>query len=139
MANANADEWKFSVIPGAKELFEWFGYWPSFHDAEVIEIYLHRKQESWLSIHTCRANLRADHYEFDKHVVVTFKFHDIQALELEGFNNQNAMSSVDLKKIDDCMELELFGLHGLSGLIRAKNVSIELTPGQPQDVTSSDS
>jgi hypothetical protein len=39
-------------IQGAGELHDWFGYWPSFHDAEVIGLHLNRKGSSSLRIHT---------------------------------------------------------------------------------------
>ena len=28
---------ELEVVEGAKNLRDWFGYWPSFHDAEVIQ------------------------------------------------------------------------------------------------------
>jgi hypothetical protein len=27
-------------IAGAQELYDWFGYWPGFHDAEVLKLRL---------------------------------------------------------------------------------------------------
>ena len=29
-------------ISGAAELRDWFGYWPMFHDAEIISLHLNR-------------------------------------------------------------------------------------------------
>jgi hypothetical protein len=39
-------------IPGTLELVKWFGYWPSFHDAEVLDLELHRTGGSTVRIHT---------------------------------------------------------------------------------------
>jgi hypothetical protein len=38
-------------VPGSSELIKWFGYWPSFHDAEVLELGLHRTGRSIVRIH----------------------------------------------------------------------------------------
>lgn len=27
-------------IDGAQELFDWFGYWPDFHDAQIVQFKL---------------------------------------------------------------------------------------------------
>jgi hypothetical protein len=29
-------------VPGTAEFIKWFGYWPSFHDAEVLDLKLCR-------------------------------------------------------------------------------------------------
>ena len=31
-------------VPGAAELHDWFGFWPNFHDAEIISLYLNRAE-----------------------------------------------------------------------------------------------
>jgi len=36
---------ELGTIEGAKNLRDWFGYWPSFHDAEVILLHLHRRSD----------------------------------------------------------------------------------------------
>jgi hypothetical protein len=40
------------AVEGAKSLCDWFGYWPSFHDAEVISLHLNRRGLSSLALHT---------------------------------------------------------------------------------------
>jgi hypothetical protein len=37
-------------IPGAALVVGWFGYWPTFHDAEVLSIFLDRTGESRIAI-----------------------------------------------------------------------------------------
>jgi hypothetical protein len=39
-------------ISGAAELHDWFGYWPIFHDAEIISLHLNREGSSSLRVHT---------------------------------------------------------------------------------------
>ena len=62
-------------IPSASALVEWFGYWPSFHDAEVLSILLKREGESCVKVHTFQMtnDLNASgHYGCIKHVTVNF-------------------------------------------------------------------
>jgi len=42
-------------IPGAADVIAWFGYWPHFHDAEVLSITLDRSGESQVAITLGRA------------------------------------------------------------------------------------
>ncbi len=39
-------------IAGAHELYDWFGYWPGFHDAEVLKFRLNIGEPSYLVVHT---------------------------------------------------------------------------------------
>ena len=38
-------------IPGATDVMAWFGYWPTFHDAEVLSIHLNRSSDSEVSLY----------------------------------------------------------------------------------------
>ena len=38
-------------IAGAPELYDWFGRWPHFHDAEVLSPHLNRTGSSVLTVH----------------------------------------------------------------------------------------
>jgi hypothetical protein len=38
-------------FPGTDKIIQWFGQWPSFHDAEILELHLNRTGESWIKIH----------------------------------------------------------------------------------------
>ena len=78
-----------------------FGGWPSFHDAEVHAMDLWRgdvcpERNSWIGavltakIQVLEATQRgATHRGND--TLVTLRFHDIDRLELRGFNHQNAI------------------------------------------------
>lgn len=121
-------------ITGAQELYDWFGFWPSFHDAEVIELHLNRRAPSCLAIHTWEMTNRLDskgYYELEKHVVVEFTFEDISALSLEGFGQQNVIFGLAIEKTEAGFRLTLDPCYGLSGSIAAERMSISLTPGKP--------
>ncbi len=67
-------------IPGADDVVKWFGYWPTFQDAEILSIKLNRSGESQVVLHaferTSEVDSRGD-YVLAKHAMVTFV--------LEGF------------------------------------------------------
>jgi hypothetical protein len=121
-------------IPGARELVQWFGQWPSFHDAEVVSLELNRTGPSALKIHTWEMTDDLDsrgYYVLAKHLVVTFVLIEIQALHLDDFSHQNVLSGLSLAKVNDRYELHLGGCYGLQGSIAAAELRIEVTPGIP--------
>jgi len=128
------------AIAGAQELHDWFGYWPTFHDAEIVSLILNRTSPSVLTIHTWEITHEVDkagYYVLAKDVVVEFIL-DISAaddsLELRGFSHQNVMMSLAIEKIDSTCQLTLEQCYGLAGTIKANNISIHLTPGGPGDM-----
>ena len=68
---------ELAAIEGAKDLRDWFGYWPSFHDGEVIEMHLCRSSLSSIKIHTWEITKEVDARGYNamtKHVVIEFLF-----------------------------------------------------------------
>jgi hypothetical protein len=123
-------------IEGAKDLFDWFGYWPSFHDGEVIEMQLCRSSLSSIKIHTWETTKEVDAQGYNvmtKHVVVGFLFKGISTLSLSGFNNQNVLSGLAVEKADRGFRLILDECYGLAGTIEANEISVRLAPGKPRD------
>jgi hypothetical protein len=121
-------------IPGASDLFAWFGFWPTFHDGEVLSLHLDRAGPSRVRVHTWERTNELDsrrHYVLRKHVVVAFILEDISDLELDRFSCQNVVSSMTLARDPNGFELELWPCYGLSGKIKARSVRIELEPGMP--------
>jgi hypothetical protein len=121
-------------ISGSQKVVEWFGYWPSFHDAEVISVELYRTGTSCLKVHAFRTRDEVNehgHYVTDRHAIVSFLVEDISALSLHDFNHQNVLSGLSIKKGDDQFELSLGGCFGLQGSIKAALLSVYVTPGLP--------
>jgi hypothetical protein len=121
-------------IPGAAELDSWFGYWPSFHDAEVTSLHLNRKGNSTLRVHTWEMTKQVDekgYYVLDKHVEVEFVFEGPSDLSLSGFNHQNVIFELGIAKTHSGFRLTLAECYGLSGSIEAKTLSLNITPGKP--------
>jgi len=73
-------------IPGAQELCDWFGYWPDFHDAEVLKFRVEIDKPSSLLIHTWEMTNRVNpqgFYEQTKHVVVEFVLEGISTVSIQ--------------------------------------------------------
>lgn len=120
-------------IPGAADVVAWFGYWPTFHDAEVLSITLDRSGTSRVAIHALGRTP-----ELAKHAVVTFLMegfpsdqYGITNTRLDFFNGQNVLSSAYIKPMPEGYELVLEGVYGLDGSIFCKHLSVELKPGIP--------
>ncbi len=106
----------YEFIEGHKEVVAHFGQWPSFHDAEVHCLTLHRpaKTTTGTAIPTLELHLRGwilkqevsdtGFYKLHGDAVVHFQFEGIFDLQIEGFNNQNVLSSMGLEVIDDQCE-----------------------------------
>lgn len=125
---------ELQAIEGSENLFQWFGYWPSFHDAEVISLILHRTGVSSLILHTWEMTKEIDkngYYVLAKHAVVEFVMKKVVDLDLSGFNHQNVILALEIQKIESGYRLTLGDCYGLAGKIDATDVSIRLRPGKP--------
>ena len=131
---AQREEVSFDEIPGFVAAKEWFGYWPTFHDAEIVSLNLNRGSESSLKIHafhTCSELNERGHYKTTKHAVVSFILDDIRDLDLMQFSSQNVISALVLSKLDEGYSIELGCCYGLCGSFTAMNIRIEIESGIP--------
>jgi len=121
-------------IVGAQELFDWFGYWSGFHDAEVKKLHVKLGRGSSLTLHTWSMTntVTADgFYETIKHVSVEFVLEDITRIELNDLWENSILLSLGINKTEAGFRLEFSAAYGLWGSIEAKIVSLRLTPSQP--------
>jgi hypothetical protein len=119
-------------IPGANEFITWFGRWPSFHDAEVLRIWLDRRGLSILEIHVFNMTNAVDatgHCICEKHATLRLFMTEITGCELVDFNHQNVLQHLDISRTDDGYELALASIYGLGGRIAAKTCTIEFESG----------
>jgi hypothetical protein len=88
----------FDRIEGAEKLIGVFGYWHSFHDAEVLWMRLDRRP-------TCDGcygpSLETLIHASDlrNHALVHFRFHDVKGITLDGFNQQNMLHGLSISDI----------------------------------------
>jgi hypothetical protein len=99
-------------IEGSEKLIRIFGYWPSFHDAEVIELSFWRGDVDpdagkytfpvltvKLHVWEITRDVNAKGYlVLRKHTLTTIRFHDIYEFKMEGFNHQNAILGLDISQ-----------------------------------------
>jgi hypothetical protein len=123
-------------VPGTSELIAWFGHWPSFHDAEVLEVALRRSGNSTIRIHAFEMTDQVNSQGFfiqTKHVIVSFVLEGVTNLHLDCFNKQNVISGLLLKQTAEGYELGLDGCYGIEGTITADRIHLELQHGLPPD------
>ena len=133
-------------IEGADKLTSVFGYWPSFHDAEIVWLRLDRRPvleglygptlEALIHTFEMTSEVGRDgSYVLRHHVLAHFRFHDVTGLELEHFNHQNVLFGLSITDIRDRQmemidfEVTLSSSFGLSGLFYCKRAELmEVTP-----------
>ena len=129
------------LISGAENVIEAIGFWPSFHDAEVISLLVSRglpDQGSATIAKLCVHYREHDvvgvgtadfEYVCQKSLLVELIFSDIHDLSLTDFNHQNVLESIDLKRLQDLSILvDIVSIWGVVGSIRCNHVAVgELT------------
>ena len=104
-----------SLVKGSEKLLAIFGRWPSFHDAEVMEIHLSRtpkgpggkrdrRVELLAKIHAWDMTNELDgrgYYVLKNHTLVTLRFSGVEELKLEGFNHQNVIFGLTIQPRED--------------------------------------
>ncbi len=121
-------------VAGAADVIAWFGRWPSFHDGEVVSLWLNREAASVLKIHVFNTSselTKSGHYKTGKHALVVFQLTNILAMDLVDFNSQNVISALMLSKTDDGFLIKLGCCYGLCGSIRAESIRVAVEPGMP--------
>jgi len=124
-------------VAGGRELVEWFGYAPRFHDAEVLSVILDREDSGSCAIklHGFEMTNEVDtdgYFVLTKHVVVTFVFRDLTETELGGFNTQNALMGITIERgLDGQFRMEIEPAWGLGGIVEGRELEISFEPGLP--------
>ena len=97
-------------IPGTEEVLSALGCWPSFHDAEVIHFSQSRgatpaeqKSEAQLDVQVREYETRHEdtaQYELVliKNVVIRFVFAGVEEVQVEDFNFQNVIDSLEIRQ-----------------------------------------
>jgi Immunity protein 50 len=131
---AELDEVIIQELSGAQEVIQWFGRWPSFHDAEVVSVVLNREGLSEIRIHAFNMLGEVDergYYRTTKHAIVSFVFKNIRIMKLVDFNDQNVISGLELSKTEDGFSVTLYECYGLSGYVSAERISLKIEAGTP--------
>ena len=130
-----------ALIKGSERLTSVFGYWPSFHDAEIIWLRLHRAHtDAGVTAPSLEMEIHAfemtnevaptGQYVLKNHVVVHFRFTGIGFVKLEDFNCQNVLFELIISDIRQLQvqnmnfEVLLGSSYGLCGGFRCMAVEI---------------
>ena len=122
-------EW-LAEIDGAEALFNWFGYWPSFHDATIISVHLDGHGTSSVRIQTCEVTSELDskgYYIARKYVTVSFLLDGISDLELTGPPG-SVIFGAEISRTKQGFRLDLDPSYGLAGSLTAAKMRIEIEP-----------
>jgi hypothetical protein len=130
-------------IPGGREVVGWFGGWPEFGDAEVVELRLVRKGPSRLRLAAMVSEGGKHQGRPFKHAVFDFSLRDMIDVHLDGFGRQNVVGGLRLRRAPDRamhpsllghapvpgeVEIELAPCAGAFGTIRCTIAKIAITP-----------
>lgn len=103
-------------------LFDHFGYWPSFHDANVMSYTgpTADRRTIELALHTWEMTSKVDaegYYILQKHVLVTFGFAGVHDASLERFDSGNILFGIDIRRASDAdsIHVELDSVMDMSG------------------------
>ncbi len=94
-----------TLIEDSDKLSNIFGYWPTFHDAEVLDLHFWRGDvppdagryefpvfSVKLHVWELTKEVNADGYfVLRHHTLTTLRFHEVDEFEMDGFNHQNAI------------------------------------------------
>jgi hypothetical protein len=96
-----------TAIQNEEKLTGIFGQWPSFHDAEIISIYLDRGDQNGpfleMKIHVFEMTNQIDakgFYILKNHTLATIRFTHIGMGEIKWFNQQNVIAELTLEEVD---------------------------------------
>ena len=115
-------------IPGTEEVLAALGWWPSFHDAEVLHFSLSRgampkekKSEARLEVQVREYEPRHEgtaQYELVliKNVIIRFAFAGVEDVRVEDFNFQNVINSLHIRaegtETEQRMRVEVESIYG---------------------------
>jgi Immunity protein 50 len=91
-----------SLIAGSEKLTNIFGYWPSFYDAEVLELHFDRgdiQPAKGIYKFTWELTKKVDskgYLVLRHHAVTSLRFCDVSDFQMQGFNHQNAMLALSI-------------------------------------------
>lgn len=129
------------ALDGASKVLEAFGYFPTFHDGEIIDLHLNRNTTPEKDYPTVSIDFtlhgweltseitESGHYRLIKHHLIKFQFDHIDGVDLRYFNHQNVISGLSITKIEPptdhaLLQVEFGSCYGIEGGFRAISGSI---------------
>ena len=118
--------------PGWESVIDWFGFAPTFHDAEIISIELRCEPElSMLKLAFWRTNKDVTErgvYRQDRHATVVFELGGIEELRLDGWSRQNVIDDLTVERTTSGFRLVFPQIYGVDGEISARHLAVRVEP-----------
>ncbi len=122
-------------ISGGKPLLEWFGRVHRFHDAKLLEITFSSNGAGLLRIHAWNMTDEVDakgYFVLDKHAIVTLTLGGVSAINCVDFDMvPGIIFDLEITKVDEHFRVEWSASYGVTGLVAARDIQINLGPGKP--------
>ena len=92
---------------GSAIVTDWFGYWPSLHDAEVLSADFQRALDGsdpglCVKVHafemTSEINEKG-YFKLIKHCIIELRFEQVSDVELRNFGHQNVIDGISLSPV----------------------------------------
>jgi hypothetical protein len=123
-ANTLTQEQLLEAIEGAQDVVNYFGFWESCHNAEILEIQIRHTDTCLVSLYAfARSGL-----DKRKVAILTFSLRGLDDLLLEGYFSQNQLSDVTFQRVDQGLRMVLWGIHGTEGWIEARAIAVDVYP-----------
>ncbi|MET0027611.1 MAG: Imm50 family immunity protein [Candidatus Thiodiazotropha sp.] len=114
---------------------EEYGEWPSFHDAEIMQITLKRgeKPGKYANLaadinlyYTKNINVGTSQYETVriKDNVISFEFYGVDNVNLEGFNHQNVIDELHIKEDNTGFSVEFESIFGVQTSFQCEDIVV---------------
>ena len=119
-------------IINAEIIREHFGYWPGFHDAEIVRVTLEANPGYWPSaivvidaFETTKEVDEEGYYKQVKQCDIELQFTDIQEMTFNYFGHQNVIFNLTFEEIGDFIKCTFDPSVGLDAVIIAERVLVK--------------
>ncbi|WP_426060390.1 Imm50 family immunity protein [Hymenobacter sp. B1770] len=119
-------------IENGELVIQHFGYWPTFHDAEILSLCYERNYAEGcptlvLKVYSFEmTNKRVGRYfKLIKHCLVEFELRGIFDNEMDGFNHQNAVNGISFRQENDLISCDIDPTFGIGATIVARQLIVK--------------
>lgn len=126
-----------SCVQNTEKVVKAIGFWPRFHDAEVISVSASRSGVGYAASSSARLCVNVRLYKeigqgTANYEVVCFQslliellFYHLHTFSVEDFNHQNVIDSIEFsRKAEQLIEVNVSSIFGFGGVIRCARVEV---------------
>jgi hypothetical protein len=139
-------------IAESEKVIEALGYWPTFHDAELVSFQAERALPVKAGYSVARFAIHVRQYEtigegtasyeqvLRRNVLIRFVLNEASDFELSGFNHQNVINSLTVSPMQGNeiagLSVEIESTWGFGGTIQCSSVVVEAVEVLPNAAAS---